>query len=453
MAMRKYRIFRQIFAGLLLAWLGGLSQAGTVSFSPSGQDFPNPERGFWYFIADDFADMAQEDANWVRDQGARVGYAMVLLKDYRNRPLPPQFLARLERSFGMARRAGIKLILRFAYNYYDFPDGDYEQAEDAPLEIVLAHISQLGPLINQNADLIALWQVGFIGAWGEGHSSSNGLDQPARARQIADAVRDVAPDNVFLAWRYPANLMAWATENNPMPRLGLHNDCFLSSQTDVGTYSENRKARRAERRFVANRSATTPFTAETCDATRSGARTSCAAILSEGAKFHLSLLNRAYDQRFHEGWARQGCFDQVARSLGYRLELVSAQAPDTITTQATIQAEISIRNTGWARLHRPRPLLLIARHKGSNTEYRFEGGSLGAVEPGRMARFSFALQLPGNAPRGRYDLFVAAPDPSPRLADDPAFAIRFANENNAGAGQEWNQRNARFSLGLPIWLE
>ncbi len=106
MAMRKYRIFRQIFAGLLLAWLGGLSQAGTVSFSPSGQDFPNPERGFWYFIADDFADMAQEDANWVRDQGARVGYAMVLLKDYRNRPLSPQFLARLERSFGMARREG-----------------------------------------------------------------------------------------------------------------------------------------------------------------------------------------------------------------------------------------------------------------------------------------------------------------------------------------------------------
>ncbi len=69
MAMRKYRIFRQIFAGLLFAWLGGLGQAGTVSFSPSGQGFPNPERGFWYFIADDFADMAQEDANWVRDQG------------------------------------------------------------------------------------------------------------------------------------------------------------------------------------------------------------------------------------------------------------------------------------------------------------------------------------------------------------------------------------------------
>ena len=52
---------------------------------------------------------------------------------------------------------------------------------DAPKNIVLNHIAQLKPLLQDNADVIACMQMGFIGTWGEnyysdyfGDPSSNG---------------------------------------------------------------------------------------------------------------------------------------------------------------------------------------------------------------------------------------------------------------------------------------
>ena len=60
---------------------------------------------------------------------------------------------------GVARKAGIKIILRFAYSIaMDEPD--------APLSVILQHLDQLKPILQENKDVIAVLQAGFIGSWG-----------------------------------------------------------------------------------------------------------------------------------------------------------------------------------------------------------------------------------------------------------------------------------------------
>ena len=107
------------------------------------------------------------------------------------------------------RTAGLKAISRFAYN---FPQGgSYPyQDPDATRQQVLAHIAQLEPVLRKNADVIAYLEIGFVGAWGEWHSSTNKLVDPEPNSKINDASRAIVncllealPQERMVAMRYP----------------------------------------------------------------------------------------------------------------------------------------------------------------------------------------------------------------------------------------------------------
>ena len=110
----------------------------------------------------------------------------------------------------------------------------------------------------------------------------------------------------FVQFRYSPDLVAW-TPTLPSPaarprlvRTGFHNDCFLASQTDVGTYPEEAGARAQNQAHMAALTAAAPFGGETCnpaDDPGAVARTGCADILREGARYHLTYLNAAYYRR------------------------------------------------------------------------------------------------------------------------------------------------------------
>ena len=104
-------------------------------------------------------------------RGLRLVYGKFLLDDYRDQPLDPAVLTEIDDALGLARDAGLKVVPRFYY-------ADAGDQPDAPLDRILGHIDQLGPILADNEDVIAVVQAGFIGAWGEWHSSQNGLDNP-----------------------------------------------------------------------------------------------------------------------------------------------------------------------------------------------------------------------------------------------------------------------------------
>src|SRR5947209_4174236 len=171
----------------------------TVLYVESDSDFANPERGF-YRVAETYVSNYEPlDVNQMKtwrtlqtaDDGNYKVYSSLVFRDiilggYNNKSLSQDILNNISSDFKAAREGGVKLILRFCYtvtaNSGACPEGFIcPKYGDAPENIILNHITQLKPLLQDNADVIACMQMGFIGTWGEnyysdyfGDPSSNG---------------------------------------------------------------------------------------------------------------------------------------------------------------------------------------------------------------------------------------------------------------------------------------
>jgi hypothetical protein len=447
---------------------GGPAPAPMVSaqFTASNAEIPNPERGFYRWAWSDLNQFSKDDGADAYTNGFRVLYAMVRLDAYKSTALPASLLDGLRTGFANARQSGVKIIPRFVYNY---PDGEteYRNATDASLSQVLAHIAQLKPVLQENTDVIAYLQAGFIGAWGEWHTSSNGLTSAGNRTSIRDALLGALPQEQFVQFRYPPYVMEWfatpptestAFNGSAASRSGVHNDCFLASATDVGTYSDNATTRQQQRNYTMALAKVTPFGGETCNpADDAGAqpRTSCADILAEGRQFSLTYLNNDYyTEAFHTRWKQDGCYDEVKRLMGYRLEFVSAEHAATATAGAALSVRFTVRNVGWARPFKARPVLLLLKHRTSGTVVKLST----SVDPrswtaGNSFTHDVPVTVPAGTQVGEHDVYIALPDGAGQLGSDARFAVRPANADNAGSRQGWDVSLGAFRLGTGLTVK
>jgi hypothetical protein len=418
--------------GLVLACgpMPTFAQTRPITFTGTSTEFPNPERGWWVYSGGKFQDFTDARAAKLAKDGYRVVHGIVRLDDYRNGPIPPSVLTSLDKSFEYARKNGLKVIVRFAYN---FPTEDSASGNDAPLNTVLGHIRQIGPIITSNADTIVAMQAGFIGKWGELHSSSNGLATPENKKLVRDALYAAIPKTVQLQWRYPADIISWTGDT----RMGFHNDCFLSSEGDVGTYSNrDAKVRAAQRAAMAELTARTFFSGETCSANLAEARLGCSDILAEGAQFHVASLNRAYFTGFHDSWKAGGCFEKVSRKLGYNLKLVD------VLFDRRGSVTLRMKNSGWASPIQARRVVVTTFLRGVETSRFRLKGRLSSVAPDKSWTFTGGNPAIAKADR----ICFSAPDMSKRLAGNPAYSVRFANAD--AASQSWDAKLGAFCVAI-----
>jgi hypothetical protein len=437
--------------------------AGTVraSFTATDQEFPNPERGFYRWAWSNLEALSAADAQDAYLQGYRLVYAPLNLSAYRSADLPASLLTQLEAAFGRARSAGIKLVVRAVYNYPE-NETDYRNAQDAPLARVLGHIAQLKPVLQRHGDVIAVMQAGFIGAWGEWHTSSNQLTTVSNRTQVRDALLDAVPPSRFIQVRYPPYVMDWTPTLPALSvalsggyRVGVHNDCFLASTTDVGTYSDNSTQRTAQRDYVDRLGQLAPFGGETCDPADEASptpRTACADILAEGARYKLTYLNAEYHRTlFHDRWERDGCMAEVKRKMGYRLQLVAAAHADAVGRGESLALSLTVRNTGWARVFNPRGLQVVLRDTAGTT-HRLDasGADPRAWLPGAEQAVALQVTVPPGLAAGSYTVWMAWPDADARLVSDARYAIRPANADSTTTGQRWDATLGAFSTGTSV---
>ena len=173
------------------------AQTHEVTFLQSAAIFPNPERGFYITAINNLDGLGAADVATAYSDGYRLIYSKIDLSSYRTAELPRAYLAKLQQGFAVARAGGVKLIIRPVYNY---PKGEteYQSAQDASISQVLHHIDQLAPLFRDNVDVIAFVQAGFVGAWGEWHTSSNGLTTPVNRTRIKNALLAAVPASRFV---------------------------------------------------------------------------------------------------------------------------------------------------------------------------------------------------------------------------------------------------------------
>jgi hypothetical protein len=444
------------------------SSTVSASFAASAEDFANPERGFFKFGSD----LSAIDEGFLEDTAAQ-GYRLVFtpnhLGPWRTKALPASYLRGLSAGFAKLRKHGLKAIVRFAYNY---PQTEAEALapKDATLSRVQSHLLQLKPILAENADVIAVWQAGFIGAYGEWHTSSNNLTSASNRLAVRDALLAALPSQAggqrLLQFRNPTDVNTWypmvpteaqilTASPSAAARVGLHNDCFLASVDDVGTYFPNNSS--ALRSYAQTMGAVNPSGGETCappDVAQ--ARMGCPDILQEGAAYHMGYLNQDYFADFITNWQAQGCYTDVSRQLGYRIELSTLSHPASAVRGAAVALRMELRNVGWARLMNPRSLVLrlvpdATVVGGTTVTLALADTNLKAVLANATHTFVTTANMPASLVPGRYQMQLGAPDAASSLSALPAYALRFANaDSNISQGAQWLPATGFYATGTAL---
>jgi hypothetical protein len=395
----------------------------------------NPERGFFQF-----RDMRSLGSlSGVRQQGFTLVYGKILIDDYRTRDLDSALLSQLSTAFAAVRAAGIKVLPRFHYS-------DDATSPDAPLDRVLAHIEQLTPLLRSNADVIVALKAGFVGAWGEWHSSTNNLTAPAARLAILDALLEALPAERMVLVRRPSFkrdayggplTAATALTSTPLARVGHHNDCFLASANDMGTYQQP-----GERDYALTDSAFVPVGGETCAVFPE--RSTCAPAMAEMALLRFGFLNISYHPDVIQSWRDGGCFAQISCRLGYRLALLRYEAPQALRAGETLSVALRLINDGYARLFNARGVELVL--EGPVRRELTVAADPRQWTPGTTVDVCLSSTVPPDLPSGEYRIGVRFPDGSASLRGNPSYAVRLSNGTGWDQATGTNRLDARINV-------
>ena len=443
-------------------------QAGTVKivYTASSEDIANPERGFMK-QSSIFPDQPL-DPNKIRalQPTDTLVWIYFRLDNYRDRSLNQTALDNITSAFTLARSRGLKLVIRFVYNPGPGSTSDPNLANsDAPIELVLQHIRTLQPILAANADVIAVMQVGFVGHWGEWHSTKY-LHPLTYRKAIVDALLDAMPADRMLQLRYPRYKEIFfqgpltsqeAFTGTDRSRIGHHNDCFLRDDDDANTYKSTTPQLPKQtstycsgdeiscwKDFVAQESQFTPVGGEACQ--YNPPRTDCPNTLLEMDMFHWSFINNGYRAEVVNGWTSGGCMDTIRRSLGYRITLKEAFIPSSLKPGGGLSLNIRLNNDGFAAMFNPRPLFVVLQGPGGRYEIPVSNIDPRRWAPGQESTFTINVNLPANITPGTYKLGLWLPDAYTSLRGKPAYSVRFANNNVWEATTGINILTANFQV-------
>ncbi len=417
---------------------GSTTDPGTVTVDytvDASTIFANPERGFYHHMETRAAGYSALDAaeltKYRTDEAVSLILRMFYLESFRSSPIGAGYLDGMATDLNRVRSAGLKAILRFSYT-----DKSNSPYGDASRDTVIGHIAQLAPILRANADIILTVQAGFIGAWGEwyytdyfGDRGSISDSQWGDRRAVVEALLGALPASRTIQLRTPAfkqhlfgsapltSAEAFSSANKA--RVGHHNDCFLASEDDMGTYG----AVAADKAYLASENLYVPQGGETC---ATSSYSGYAHADSDMAALHYSYLNRDYHEDVLNSWGAN--IDTVRRRLGYRLALERGKFTPSAQPGGEIGVALEVRNEGYAAPMNGRSFEILLRSADTGALY----AAPLAVDPRRFApgttqRISGYLCTPQDIPLGTYDLLLAMPDPEPTLHDRPEYAIRLAN--------------------------
>ncbi|CAF1116432.1 unnamed protein product [Brachionus calyciflorus] len=438
----KIKIFTLFF---FISCFFSYSQAATKIYTalPLSETIYNPERGF-YIHTEVFSKVAYEELDLASlNQFKSQNYSLILrvfyLENFINSDISASYLNSVNKDFNLIRTAGLKCIVRFAYSNSDASIGSY----DAPKTQMLRHISQLKPIFEQNVDVIYVVQLGFIGAWGEwyytdfyGNKGQISTAQMADRKEIVLKILASLPSSRMVQIRTPYfKKKIFATNNfltkseafnkSNKSRVGHHNDCFLASDDDFGTYDDVL----VDYPYLAGETLYTPMGGETCFP--NPPRSNCPTALAELKKFHWSYLNVAYNPTVITGFKTGGCYSTIANKLGYRFELINGTYTDMTTLiKKTFSILINVKNVGFTSLFNERPVFLILRNIVSLKEFSIKLNT----DPRHwlsdtIVKISQTVSLPTGITIGNYGLFLNLPDLNVTLSKRPEYSIRLANLN------------------------
>ena len=330
----------------------------------------NPDRGFYHQIGGNHRYLTTFDLSEPISQNygdgdqshnfysnnATVYRVYFSLKNFYDKPIDTETLDRLKSLLKNAEAKNLTLILRFYYVW------GYEKGRpflSPKSEIIISHIKQISPILNQHSISISFLEAGFIGAWGEWHSDQYGNKKkfhPFR-KQLLETLISELDKKIFIALRYPVDLQK-VDNKEYMHRIGLHHDCpnyWNDTYPKVGaeTYTSN-----------------TPQGGEVCQLKPRGqfGKSSdfekfygCKKMIPYFNKFNFYFLNGNDWSFSNSRFDKQGCWKKIRDKLGYRFILVGSKL---------INGDLffEVKNVGFGKSFKSRKLSIKIGNKIIKTD-------------------------------------------------------------------------------------
>lgn len=410
-----------------------------INYAPSNDVISNPERGFMHHweVRSEGTPLSLVTLNSLKAENVTIINRIYYMDDFKNTDLSTAQLDLITTDFERLRTAGVKCVLRFAYN-------SDQNETDAPLSIIERHLDQLKPIVTANADVIAFVQAGFIGAWGEWYYTTNNLTTPENKKAVIKKLLETFPKEIKIQLRTPKYKQEYFNSSTPMDatvgygttdiaRVGFHNDCFLASPDDYGTYQNVTE----DKNYISKEALFVPTGGETCPP--SGIPTaSCATAETEMALLKWTYLNLDYYGPVLNVWRNNNCFMDFQKKLGYRVLLKSASLKKEVAANGSFELNTVIKNAGFAPVYSKKNAFLVFKSASDATLYKKAlNFDVRKVVPATDYELKESVSLSG-IPAGKYTLFLKIEDSNSALSERTEFSIQLANKNTWDANKGMN---------------
>ncbi len=442
-----FRAFLTIFLSVVFAvsaivFLSDIAETGADAVTGSGfshgeilvtsytEDLSgstNPERG-WYrsYFTDDLTGIDR-----LFSQGISVIQLKADLGDFIDREISEGKLKEIDKAFRTARRFGLMVIFRAAYDF-----SGKTAPEPDKLSLITGHIEQLGRIFSDHNSILMAVQAGFLGPWGEWHSSYYGDIPSYEARRtVIEALLRTVPASGTIQVRRPVFIRDLLEDDTltteETSRIGFHNDALLSSDNDYGTYTDASLSREDELAWLDSEIRDIPFAGETISACEYNDPSETVENLDKlnadtiNIDYHPEVINKWKSTEYKGG----STFKYLSDNLGYRFVLKESRIVSVVRPGENIGIEVELLNSGLGQLQPGRNLEIIL--KNGKTEYVSSTGIDPAEWNRESGRISLKLEIevPSDAGTGNWSLYLNLPSRFEELRDDPSYSVRFANED------------------------
>ena len=256
---------------------------------------------------------------------------------YEDLELTEVALNNLEQLLTKIKEENKNVVIRFSYDpgYQGFIN------IEASISMIETHIKQLSGVLNKFYETVTAIEAGLLGPWGEMHTSVMSTEEN-KAKVFKFWLENT--NNIPILSRSPNAMLSYfgkgliemekeeIKEGDEGYYLGLFNDCYLSSDSDVGTYKIDRTR---EVNWLSKQNEHLPYGGETCYVHRMNDLDNA---IPEMYKLGLSHLNQGYRPEVISKWKSStydsslgsdsifygvSGFDYIKAHMGYRLVIKS----------------------------------------------------------------------------------------------------------------------------------
>ena len=410
-----------------------------LNYEESIEEISNPDQGFYrpvYVKINENGAMYNKDVINSQTQLYHLRCDISAFSEAVNKaadkPVTDEALKGLDALLFCLKENDKNAIVRFAYDPGYSGSADKEPA----LDVMLGHVESVCSVLNRYVNTVTAIETGLIGPWGEMHTSA--AANPAHITPLINAFLTVASEIPVLV-RTPEMIYNYInvsedkveeisiSPDEKAYRLGLYNDGYLGSESDLGTYSN----RERDINFLSVQNAHLPFGGEVT--VPDSPLHNIEACLPEMNKIHLSYLNTEWDNRVIEKWKKtfytEACglekqyynktaFTYIQNRMGYRFVLKNSVFTYSATSEK-LNVRLKLQNLGFGNLNRNKRAKLIFTDSTGAVAFIADYGEI-AVKDELEFNVKHGLES------GKYDVYLRIY--GEELQSAPLYCVKFAND-------------------------